>query len=75
MPLFTQKNDDYESALSVYLSLDSLKKRNANNAFMVGVCMLKTSRQLKAGKYFDKAEKEGCKDPKLTFYLGSGAPS
>lgn len=64
------EDDDYESALPVYLSLDSLEKRNANNTFMVGICMMKTSRQLKAGKYFDKAEKEGCKDPKLTFYLG-----
>jgi outer membrane protein OmpA-like peptidoglycan-associated protein len=64
------EDDDYESALPVYKALDSLEKRNSNNPFMIGVCMMNTGRQLKASTYFERAKKEGCKDPKLFNYLG-----
>ena len=64
------EDDDYESALPVYKTLDSLEKRNPFNPYMIGVCMMKTGRQLKADLYLNRAESEGCKDPKLSYYLG-----
>lgn len=64
------EDDDYESALPIFKQLDSLEKRNPINPYMIGVCMMKTGRQLKAGVYLERAEQEEHKEPKLYFYLG-----
>jgi outer membrane protein OmpA-like peptidoglycan-associated protein len=61
--------EDYESALSIYHTLDSLSPDNPQYVFNIGLCTYHSSDKPKSLLYFLKAHNLGYKEKSLFYYM------